>query len=395
MWGVVLAGLFACTTPQALPSAGQLPADTVLQRPREVLTSPWRVPPTDEVQRAARVLEGIVRTEGVDRDHAWKLTHALVALGPDLSLKDGTPVLEHLAATWGQRLGTNAWTFPLSDAAGPVEPHPALVLRVAAQSGVDPAASVTVEGQSASWGGLFRGALYDAWLADGSLGWGSWNNAPWAIQAIATWAPPRLTWRTPDGHDASIDGLTSSLVAELTTQSGGLVAMRERGGAFQKDRQGMFALTCGGAHFLQAAIYAVGRGFGSPEDRAAVTASVELLSWRVGEEVGLIDRTMQENPEYGVLLTVQRLKFLGHALESLHLAAAMGVVPENTEVRAVADRALAELVRTAVVIEASGMSSQMGRLKSDAEQTYLDLIGDSAHALHGLGLATGQRVVYR
>ena len=40
------------------------------------------------------------------------------------------------------------------------------------------------------------------------------------------------------------------------------------------------------------------------------------------------------------------------------------------------------------------MIRQIEKLKSQDEQRYLDLVGDSAHALKGLRIATGESPVY-
>ena len=102
---------------------------------------------------------------------------------------------------------------------------------------------------------------------------------------------------------------------------------------------------------------------------------------------------MQKYPEYGVVLMEQRLKFLGHFIESAHKLAAMGLHQPDQGQQQVLDHAVTELVVTVSLLESSGLFAQLGELRQTNEQTYLDYVGDSAHAVRGIDLMTGTATV--
>ena len=162
------------------------------------------------------------------------------------------------------------------------------------------------------------------------------------------------------------------------------------GAKVEKRKQGIFGYTCGGAHLLQGVAYAVGRGFGQPEDRAAIQAELDVLYWRLKLELGVVDHAMSQYPEHRLILLVQRLKFLGHFLESTHKAAAMGLHKPDEAQQATLQVALRELMGTVDILQGGGAFKDLDRLRKANEQTYLDIVGDSAHALHGIDLATGE-----
>ncbi len=159
----------------------------------------------------------------------------------------------------------------------------------------------------------------------------------------------------------------------------------------QKRKQGIFAYTCGGSHLIMGAVYAVARGHGEPGDRELVAQELPTLLWRMDLELQSVDTLLPKHPEYTDILLDQRMKFLGHLLETTHKAAAMGVfVPDDAQ-QAQLKRALDELVKTVGSMEQLGLltDESLARLKAKNEQTYLDYIGDAAHAVRGIDLATG------
>ena len=60
-----------------------------------------------------------------------------------------------------------------------------------------------------------------------------------------------------------------------------------------------------------------------------------------------------------------------------------------TEERAEANRAVVELEATTAALNGMGVFAKLDRIKGIDEQVFLDLVGDSAHAVRGIDLATG------
>ena len=119
----------------------------------------------------------------------------------------------------------------------------------------------------------------------------------------------------------------------------------------------------------------------------------QVHAWRLGLEVGAVDGLLGKHPEYTDLLLVQRLKFTGHYLETLHKGAALGLFEDNAAHREAIERGSAELLKTVNLLREADTFGRMSTLKSTNEQVYLDLIGDSAHAVRGLRLHSGEGVL--
>lgn len=356
------------------------------------------------------VLEAAVREHGRDPNNPWAVSHAMLALGPDLELTNGKPAVDFLFETYAAFVevgGEKVPAFPPSKGSIRIEPHTDLLLKAFAEGGLSPDRAVTVAGTPTTLGQLYRHSLWRAWLKGTSTGFtgGTYNDAPWALQALATWAPRGLTWKAKGGRDMSMSSFSHRLAETLREETAELSAAKELGQIIKKDtRRGIFRYTCGGQHLLQGVAYAVARGFELPGDRDEICRQLELLSWRIDVELSAIDPLIEtgERPIQIVLLA-QRLKFLGHSLETVHKIAATGVCSLTAEQVAASQRVARELVITVDKLEALGVWSDLGAIKTDttleryrmggAEQVYLDFIGDAAHAVRGIDMATGAGVL--
>jgi hypothetical protein len=93
-------------------------------------------------------------------------------------------------------------------------------------------------------------------------------------------------------------------------------------------------------------------------------------------------------------LRIQRLKFLGHFVETMHKLAAYGLLTDSPELRTALAQARGELATTVITIASKGwFGDALSSIRAADEQAYLDLLGDSAHALRGLRLSTGEGTV--
>lgn len=357
--------------------------------PQRQVTSPYAEPLDADADAVRARLEAVVRAHGLDPTNPWAVGHALVGLGGDAALPDGGSAVDHLFAAFAERVPGGV-AFPRSRGSVRIEPHAGLTLKVLTDVGVPPTRAVTVQGAPATVADLWTGALATAWV-DGAKVWtGTWNDTPWVLQGLSAWAPPGLSWTTGDGHTTDLDGWTHASVVQLEADTAFLAEARDRGTGFEKRRQGIFAYTCGGAHLLQGTAAAVARGFGEPEDRARMDAQARLQIYRFGPELAQVDALVARAPEHRLLLMVQRLKFTGHHLETLHRFAAWGLVPaEDAQVRASMADAQRELIQTVHALEAMGVFDRMAEVRLQSEQIYLDLVGDGAHALRALNLASG------
>jgi hypothetical protein len=368
----------------------------VFSPPTREVKTPAPVEVTPRLERTQKVLERVVRDHGRDPNNPWAIGHAMLALGSDVALTNGVDATDWLFREYAQVRaveGEPGLTFPASRGNIRIEPHTDLILKALTETGVPPDRRVEVAGEDYAVGDLYRGSLCRAWVEGESVAFQSWNDTPWALQGLATWAPPGLAWQADGGHAMTMDGFTHRVVSTLSKETAFMRDAMAAGRSVEKRRQGIFSYTCGGAHLLQGAAYAVARGFGSPADQDALRQEVEVLFWRLDLELGIYDQALKQAPEYRVVLLEQRMKFLGHFLETQHKLAATGLFVPSDPQRAMLDRALTELMATVEALESDQIFDNLDAVRRDNEQTYLDFIGDAAHAIRGIRLATGEQGV--
>ena len=357
--------------------------------------TPKPIPPDPAYAAADALLAEIVNRYGGDPENPWAVAHGLLAQGPDFKLTNGEPGVEYLFATYAEELpaGGGAFVrFPTQKGKKRIEPHSALMLKNFAEIGVRPDRKVTVNGRPHTVADLYRGVLLSSWLdpARNHASFDSPNDVPWALQALATWAPEGpLRWTSTDGTEMDLDNLATFTVTVLVQETAFLQQAAAAGADFEKKGQGIFSYTCGGAHILQGASYAVARGRSTAKAKEAVLAQIPLWFYRLPKELTLYDQAMKQAPEHEVRLLVQRLKFAGHFLESMEKMAALGLFTPTDEQQKMLIGAAQQIALTTQALQAAGVFQNMETLRTQDEQLYLDVVGDAAHALRGLRLATG------
>lgn len=389
---------WACGEAAAPPVASAPVADAA---PRVALRpcvpgalSPLAIRPDEAVDTARATLDGIVRDHARDPENPWAVAHALLGLGPGFRLTNEREPVGWLYERYAILDDARLPDFPTRVGDIRVEPHTDLLLKSVVESGLSPATPVVVQGQERTLEDAWWGAVGRTWATGDVTSAGSWNDMPWSWMAIAGWAPARFTWHAGD-HPMSADGFSAALVAKLRAETAFLREARAAGGTFRKQRQGIFAYTCGGAHLLQGAAYGVARGFGSDADRTAVVDEIRLLLWRFPHEMRQIDEALRSRPDLGLVLVSQRMKFLGHTLETVHRASAWGIFQPDDLEKVTLAGTLVELVRTMAALERMGVPASLPTIRASNEQLFLDYVGDAAHALKGLDLATGRASVCR
>lgn len=377
----------------------------VIQLPTREARSPAPLPPGEPRYRnTAERLEAFVQQWGREPGDPWAIGHAMLALGPGMRLTNdelAVPWLMRTFATEYRAGGRALLRFPKAVGKVRVEPHTALMLKIFAELGVDPAMEVSVAGATHPLSDLYRGVMLGASLQAerNRSSFDSPNDMPWALQALATWAPlrppaeggpPDLRWVAGDGAEMSLRDFTVFNTSVLVAESQALFTMMETGAPLEKKGQGIFKYTCGGAHLVQGVAYATARGLNTPLGEKAVAAQVELAFWRLPKELSLYDALAKAHPEHTDLLLVQRLKFTGHFLETTHKMAAMGLFSPTEAQRRLMVGAADQVVLTVEALKSRGVLDRMPQLRVENEQMALDLIGDSAHAARGMRLALGE-----
>ncbi len=349
-----------------------------------------------QAEAAAR-LEAVVRTYTRDPSDPWAVAHGLVALGAALDLNNKQPAVEWLFSTYAERFDTQAgWGIRFPEALGKtrIEPHPDLLLKALADAGVDPARPVTVQGEPHVVGDLYRGVLAETHFdrTTGKSSFGTPNDLAWTLMGLASWSTKDASWTNSSGQTTRLDDLTDHAWLKLSSATSFLAQAKKTDSGFQKRGQGIFAYTCGGAHMIQGVNHAKLRGFGHPSLDGPIKLQHALLTYRYPIELQQIDSALSTHTEFAAALLIQRLKLTGHTLETLARLSASGH-EDAPDTRALAPYVQA-VTDSVQMIQKAGLFAQLDTLKVSNEQRYLDLVGDSAHALRGLRIASGESPVY-
>ncbi len=370
--------------------------------------TPAPLPADDRYRRTVDKLVGVLQAHAGDPENPWAIGHGMLALGPDFALQNGKNATDHLFETYAEGFevdGHRFLRFPRARGQQRVEPHASLMLKVLAETGASPDRPVVVDGQPHTLADLYRGALISASIdpVKNRSSFSSPNDMPWALQALATWAPPppdgaeTLRWVAADGTVMSLQDFALFNTSVLVQESQFLFEAMQAGATFQKRGQGVFGFTCGGAHLLQGVAYAAGRGHRTELSDKALQAQVALMFWRLPQELKIYDEIMKklDNPQHMVMLLIQRLKFTGHFLETMHKMAILGIYQPTPQQAALLKGAADQVVLTVQALDEQGVYGELPALRKASEQMYLDMIGDSAHAVRGLRLAMGTDTLAR
>lgn len=354
------------------------------------------IPALPAYEETIRVLGAVVDSRAADPDNAWAIAHGVLARGAGFRLPDSRPAIGHLFATWAEPRSVGTLTligFPTTRNGAPVEPHTDLILKNIGEVGLLPSETFPAGGSSVTVADLYRYTLLRTFLIPGQneSSYQNPNDMPWGVQALAQWAPAEeLRWTAANGTKMDMDDLTHFLVAVLHQESAFMFAAMGKGERFQRTGQTLFSYTCGGAHIVQGASYAVARGFGKPEDRKAVAAQAQLLLYRLPIELSIYDEATRQNPKHRLRLMVQRMKFLGHFLESISKMQALGLFTPDAAQLATIEGAAQNLTLTVSALDQYKAFDRLDEIRAAEEQLYLDIVGDSAHAVRGLELALGR-----
>ena len=361
----------------------------------KAILQPIVLSPLHEASRNA--LLGMITQYGVLIDNPWALLHALLAIGPETKLPDGRDAIDALFSDYAEPSFSGKFIhFPQKKMKGTetilIEPHTDLALKVLTEIGVSPQRIFHVAGIERTFGDLYRSSLLETHLDPRSniSSFASPNDIPWSIQGLSTFATPKMEWES-GSLVMNLEDLTAFLMAVVHQETRFLAQAYAAQTRFEKQKQGIFKYTCGGMHLIQALAYAHARGFGDEKTKAVLIEQVALLYFRFPIELSIYDDLMKAHPSYKVQLLIQRLKFVGHFLETTAKLEILGLTQTSLEMRSIQQGALDQL---ALITQALREENLIQNPQSaSTKQLYLDLIGDAAHAVYGIDLIAGKRTI--
>jgi hypothetical protein len=387
---LALAFLFGCAPSEPAPTAPPPTAEVAPVAPPAAVPPPAAAP--DARAAAVSALGAVVDREAADPKNAWALAHGLLARGPSFRAADGRLARDVLVADFLE----DGPSFPRTRGPVRVEPHEDLILKSLVEIGVPldepigaggPPLRALLEASERAFAPV-RTEGATSVFADG-------NDAPWSVQAWCQ-APGGPTSWTSAAGEVTLDAVAGSMFALLEREMYPIRAAAAKGAPVQKNKQDIFAYTCGGAHLFQGVEACLAAGWpseASARPRFAVLAGLTL--YRVPSETAMVDQALQQYPQLAILLINQDVKFLGHLLEGLGKAQRDGLWTPHPGERARLDQAEARLLQDVMQLQRLGAygPSEMAQLAGNEQtfQLYLDLVGDACHALRGLEIQAALR----
>lgn len=366
-------------SPAGTPTNPEGPASPVWPPP----SIPYEAASAREVKNALRDLSVLVKKGATDPENPWALLHGITAFGPDLKAANGRPAVEVVMEYARLPAGADGPRFGARTPDNrPLSPHENLVLHTLLGAGVS--LDRTFEVQDRTFTVAEMVAAAEARFerpADAH----AWARQAWTLQAFF------------ESHAPTDEiGGEGFRVPHATLVAGSLDALerlqaflrkphrRGRPDQLQKRKQGIYAHTCGGLHFVQA----VARGASRVQDPKilnGIREQLDLVLFRYEAERVIYERVIRAKPRAELLLQVQKLKFFGHVLETFGLAVQWELFELDADTRRLLKYLAHDLVETVYALgEAYG---NQDTLKVRAAQTYYDLIGDGCHAVRGLRMA--------
>jgi hypothetical protein len=325
----------------------------------------------------------IIRDHATLPDDPWAVAHGLRAMGRDFTIQGGRRAVDYLLESVLATLPANGKTvlgFPIA-----VEVHPNSFLKTMLEAGVPLDHAFTHEGRRRTLAEVVEGAraLLRPTLV-GSLP----NVLPWSLIALTrTASPPRRQWTNAWGEPVDLDALVESAL-RLLEEASLPVAQAMREGLPQTAQAPVHSFTCGGTHMLYGLLTAMHTGYPGKDRGERMQRQVDLLVWRLGADVDLIERFyrapgLRGTPAAFWLELDSKLKLLGHAEECLAFAARYKVVRLTAAQQAQRRTVETTLRRLIGDLEQRNLSEA----RALAPELYKQLVGDTCHARHGLRFA--------
>jgi hypothetical protein len=352
-------------------------------------------PPTKS--HAAEVLRTHCLLWAADPTNPWALAHGIKTLGPSFIASDGRKaseviihdfLLRNTLPDGGAGPGAPFGFLRYAADGTPIEPHTNLNTKALVADAKMP---LTTKLQ-ASWGPVTLKQLVDSMKA----GFRHspqvpeyWRDVGWTLGVFALTEKPGTTWKTSDGQTVNLDQVFDDALAELELETAEIKAgMDAHLPQVDKKKQGVYAHSCGGLHFVQGVLAwarhpAVRKKWGARVDTQIAIHFYRLESERRQYEAAY-QQALTSMPQFKLPVLVQMVKFYGHWLETVaHFRDDFGWKPSAPQVQDI-NRAKAFLDIAVRALEENKALEQMPQLKATQKQVYLDLIGDSCHAAHGL-----------
>jgi hypothetical protein len=282
--------------------------------------------------------------------------------------------------------GAARWGFPPEKAGTPIEPHRNHQLMTLLRAGVALDRTFSSRNGRLTLRDLVESARRRLAFAPGDA---FYRTEAWTLDALAAITPestPRFA--AAGGKELDLSVILDGAVGYLSEQHRFLDDARRRGEPkVEKRKQFIWGHPCGGFHLFQASFSWMDQEGFRKRHASSLALQIDVLLFRLEAETQVYDDALRRAPDYALQLETQRLKFYGHFLETvgrLQKLKAWGKTPAR---RAAVGRARDQLASAVRGLRTLRAMERMPELRTTLPQVYLDLIGDSCHAVTGLRTA--------
>ncbi len=332
-----------------------------------------------------------------DPSNPWALAHGIKTLGPSFLASDGRKaadviihdfLLRNVKPDGGPGLGAPYGYLRYAADGTPIEPHTNLNLKALA---ADVRLPLTTK-YKASFGDVTLKQLVEsakAGFVHAPTAPEYWRDLGWTLGVFAVSEKPGTKWKGADGKEVDLDRVYDDALTELETETADLKnGLEKHLPQVDKRKQGVYAHSCGGLHFVQGVLAWARHPAVKKKWGARLDTQVAIHFYRLESERRQYDAAFQQAqssmPQFKLPVLVQMVKFYGHWLETCaHFRDDFGWKPTADQKQDL-NRAKAYLDVAVRALEESKALETMPQLKQTQKQVYLDLIGDSCHAAHGL-----------
>lgn len=328
-------------------------------------------------------LDSQCRIWGADPSNPWALAHGVETYGAQFKAADGRLAVDVMVDDFLEKRTNGEWFFPTTKNGVPVDPHRDHQVATLVRAGLPYTRTFSPKsapGEKVALGDLVEQLRKKLDPTAPDL----MREGAWTIEALAKVSTGKqASWKNAAGKPVSMAQVMDRAASWITEQHQFLDDARKQGVPMvQKRKQFIWSLPCGGFHHINAAWSWNDSAFRKRHHRDLDTL-VQVLLYRLDAESKVYDAALAQAPQYKLQLNVQQLKFYGHWLETVAHLREDGLWPKTMRANAAVARARDRLSQAVASLRDAGVSNRMTELKTAMPQIYLDLIGDSCHALVG------------
>jgi hypothetical protein len=342
---------------------------------------------------AQQVLEEQCLMHAADPKNPWALAHGITGLGKKFAAADGRLasqvmvndfLLKASAPDGGAPPGGPYGFLKFGPDGTPIEPHTNLLTKTLVLAGLPPSTTFKTKVGTVTLQQLVDSAKAGFRHVPQSEDY--WRDVGWTLDLIGAGLKPGkgARFKVSDGTEIDFDQVMDDALAWHERASAPLKEGLEKGlPSVPKNKQGLYSHNCGGLHLTQAIIAWARHPEVQKRWGARFDSLVAVLFYRLESERAQYDAALQQMPQYRLQVLTQMVKFYGHFLETTARLKDTGWKPSEAQGNAVR-KAKALLDAATRWLEEDKAFSRMDQLKQTNRQVWLDLIGDSCHAAHGL-----------